>query len=995
MKKRVISFLMAIVLMTTVVSCGKKDSGTVSDGTASGNNTAAQDNTKTQGATGAQGNEQVLINEGEDTETKVEYRDYEGENSSMFLEKGEKIAVISPSALPSREQTDSTIQGLKDWGYEPVEGKHVCDETRSLDDVMEDLTWALEDPEIKAIFCVRGGYGASEVADALPKEKIKDAQKLIIGYSDITVYHSAWTTAGIPSIHSCMSGTFNGLPDSCFEATEKILEGEMPSYTCEKDELGIEGTAKGVLIGGNLATLTAVLDSAYDCTRTGKPYILFLEDVGENVQHIHRYLTVLKHNGVLDNAAGIVFGEWAELPTDLGDYSGSSRGGKFESVADMITRQFLTDINVPVAFGFPAGHGDINYPLLMGEMAELNVNADNFTLTCGVQDDVERLLGQWTLDEKIEQMMLVSFRKMEDTSAENGEEASTEAINVTSVNQTMAEYFKQYGYGGVLLFGENFVDAEQTMNLISDMQAASRLPLFIAVDQEGGSVARVSFGTTGVGNMALAATGDPENAGKMAGIYGKELALLGINMDFAPVVDINNNPNNPVIGVRSFSDSPEVVSEYAVSYMKGLHENGVISSLKHFPGHGNTDTDSHTGFPRIDLSLDQLKENELIPFKSAIDAGADMVITAHIQYPEIETQTYTSISTGEEVYIPATMSHRILTDILKGEMGFKGVIVTDALDMKAISDNFAPEDVMLMTINAGADLIMLPPIHNMAEFEQVHEMIETAKRLAKEGKISEDTIDDSVRRILTLKQKYGLLGDYADNASEERLATAKAGVGSSENRQVAWDMAEKALTLLKNENDAFPVKISEGESTLILFSDSCASRIGTGELVKQMLKEQEVYGDDSQIVVMKNDAENAAACIDAAKAADHCILVHRMYQKENLDPTNEEGISSGVFDNIIDSLHEDGKKVILISCQLPYDAARFTDADAILLSYNSGAMTQIPPESGAGSAYAPNLAVALMACFGDGNVTGTLPVNLPELDDSYGFTENILYKSGN
>lgn len=624
----------------------------------------------------------------------------------------------------------------------------------------------------------------------------------------------------------------------------------------------------------------------------------------------------------------------------------------------------------------------------------INAEEDTITLTTVVKSDVERIMKEWSLEKKIEQMMLISFRKLEDTSVEKSPEEAAEPSDVTYVNQTMAECFVQHCYGGVLLFGENFVDAEQTMKLISDMQTASELPLFIAVDQEGGSVARVGFGTTGVGNMALAATGDPENAREMAQVYGKELSLLGINMDFAPVVDINNNPNNPVIGVRSFSDSPEVVAKYAVSYMKGLNENGVISSLKHFPGHGNTDTDSHTGFPRIDLSYEQLKEYELIPFREAIDAGADMVMTAHIQYPQIETDTYTSTSTGEEVYIPATMSHRILTDILRNDIGFEGVIVTDALDMKAISDNFAPEDVMLMTINAGADLIMLPPIYNSAQLAQVHEMIETAKKLAREGKISEETINDSVRRILTLKEKYGLLETSDFEVNGERLDAAAAGVGSSENRQQARDMAGKALTLLKNDDNSFPIKMSDGESVLILFADSCASRVGTGDLVRQLLKEKGVIGDDSQLVVMKNDAANAGECLEAVKAADHCILVHRMYRKDNLDPTTDEGLSSGVFDDIIDSLHEEGKKVILVSCQLPYDAARFTGADAILLSYNSGAMTQIPPVSGPGSAYAPNLEVALMACFGDGKVTGTLPVNLPELDENYGFTDNILYKSG-
>ena len=327
-----------------------------------------------------------LIDEGVDTVTKVTYSRYSGKNADMFLSKGDKIAVISPSALPSREQADAVVDGLKQWGYEPVEGKHVCDAVRTEEDILEDLEWALRDPEIKAIFCVRGGYGASEIADKLSLELIRDSRKLIIGYSDITIYHSAWTSVGVPSVHSCMSATFQGLSEACVEAEEKLLMGEMPAYTCESSPYCRTGKAKGILIGGNLSTFTAVLGSVYDCTKSGEPYILFLEDVNENMQHIHRYLTVLKHLGILDKAAGIVFGEWTEMPVDLVDYDGLSRGGKFGSVAEMISRQFLDDTDIPVAFGFPAGHGDINYPMLMGEMAELEVESDEFTLNFGVGD---------------------------------------------------------------------------------------------------------------------------------------------------------------------------------------------------------------------------------------------------------------------------------------------------------------------------------------------------------------------------------------------------------------------------------------------------------------------------------------------------------------------------------------------------------------------------------------------------------------------------------
>lgn len=623
--------------------------------------------------------------------------------------------------------------------------------------------------------------------------------------------------------------------------------------------------------------------------------------------------------------------------------------------------------------------------------APLSVGAKNESKT-------DRILRSMTMREKVEQMMLVSYRVWEETpeSGKGSDEASL--VNVTELNNTIRADLMGHDYGGVLLFGENFVDARQTLRLVSDIQDTNLkgggLPLLVTVDQEGGSVARISFGTSGVGNMALAATGDPSDTTQMAEIYGKEMSLLGLNTDFAPVVDVNNNPNNPIIGCRSFSDSPKVVAEYGVSYIEGLHETGTIATLKHFPGHGNTDTDSHTGFPLIESTYEELKNCELIPFREAIDAGADMVMTAHIQYPKIETGTYTSVSTGKQVYLPATMSHKILTDILRKDMGFEGVIVSDALDMAAITENFADEDVLSMTINAGVNLLILPPVFDSKGFKHLDDMVETAVRLAEDGTIDTQMIDDSVRRILTLKEKYGLLDISDFSVTEEKLLEAEKGVGSSANRDVAWNIANKSLTVVKNENNAFPISLGSKEKALILFADNCASRSGAGKLAARELIKKGIIADESQIIVIDNADEDREKCIIAAKEADHCILVQRTYNAACLNPGTDDGSFSAVFDEIIASRHENGKKVVVVSCSLPYDAARFMDADACVLSYNSTTMREIPNESGKGSAYAPNLVAALVSCFGNEERTGILPVNIPEIDKDYKMTEKILYKRG-
>ena len=325
-----------------------------------------------------------VISEGVDTKIEITgYSEYDGPHKDLFLKEGDRIAVISPSALPSREQADAVIAGLKEWGYEPVEGKYVCTNPRTLQNCKEDLEWALNDPTIKGIFCVRGGYAASDVMDIMPEGAIAKAGKIIIGYSDISVYHSAWTVEGLSSIHSSMSATFMDLPEECVEPTKNMLKGNIPSYKCEASGFDKQGTAEGILIGGNLSTLMTSVNTWYDSTNTDKPYILFLEEVDADMMFIHRCLATLKHKGVLDNAKGIIFGEWVDFRTYCEVFDGSSRGGVFTSVADMITREFVNDLDVPVAFGFPAGHGERNFPLLMGEQVKLDVGEDGYTLEWG------------------------------------------------------------------------------------------------------------------------------------------------------------------------------------------------------------------------------------------------------------------------------------------------------------------------------------------------------------------------------------------------------------------------------------------------------------------------------------------------------------------------------------------------------------------------------------------------------------------------------------
>ncbi|MBR6155994.1 MAG: glycoside hydrolase family 3 protein [Lachnospiraceae bacterium] len=606
-------------------------------------------------------------------------------------------------------------------------------------------------------------------------------------------------------------------------------------------------------------------------------------------------------------------------------------------------------------------------------MLTMLVQAVPLTAMAGNEDTPEKILAGMTLEDKVSQMMVVSLRGW---TAEDGT-----AQPLAELNDTVRGYLAYRHVGGVVVFAENCKEAGKTIRLISDMQTANRaggnrIPLLVCADQEGGRVARLGDGTTGPGNMALAATANPDNARVMGQITGQELSLLGINTDLAPVVDVNDNPANPVIGTRSFGDDPMKVAAYGSAFMLGLHQENVMSVLKHFPGHGNTDTDSHTGLPMVDRNLAQLSVNELIPFKAAIDNGAEMVMTAHIQYPQIETGTYTSISTGEQIYLPATMSKTILTDILRGQMGFEGVIMSDALEMDAISKNFSTDDTLILTINAGVNILLPQAVYSAEDLAKVDAMIERTVQLVREGKIDPARIDDSVLRILRMKEKSGLLSQTDFAATPEKVAAAEAGVGSEAHRKAAWDIMAEALTVYKNENQAYPVQVKENEKVLLLFTGS--AYVGAGAYAEQNLKQNGFVPENAVFMNMVVSKDTEADCLAAAGAADHVVVISNVQSAGAMDPSKDAGYPMVIANRVIEQCHQKGQTVCVISSQLPYDVAVYANADAILLAYGSGAMRTVPPASGAGSAFAPNLPAALGAVFGAVEVSGSLPVKAAE-----------------
>lgn len=306
----------------------------------------------------------------------------------------------------------------------------------------------------------------------------------------------------------------------------------------------------------------------------------------------------------------------------------------------------------------------------------------------------------------------------------------------------MRQNLEQYPVGGIAVFKKNIQDENQLSSLIADFQSASKIPMIVAVDEEGGAVARLAnheaFSLPKYTSARdIGKTGDPEQARQMGRTIGGYLRFYGFNLDFAPVADVDSNPANPVIGRRAYSTDAQQTAQMVAAAVEGFHEAGMLCTVKHFPGHGDTGQDSHYGTATSYKTWEEMKAMEMLPFEAGITAGADVVMTAHITTPNATTDG-----------LPASLSYTMITERLRGELGFQGVIVTDALEMNAIKNHFTPAESAVAALRAGADVLLMPS-DLRAAFDGVVQAVE-------DGTFSEERLNESVRRILTLKQKAGL-----------------------------------------------------------------------------------------------------------------------------------------------------------------------------------------------------------------------------------------------
>ncbi|TVP98299.1 MAG: hypothetical protein EA359_18495 [Balneolaceae bacterium] len=396
--------------------------------------------------------------------------------------------------------------------------------------------------------------------------------------------------------------------------------------------------------------------------------------------------------------------------------------------------------------------------------------------------DVDSLLYGMTLEEKIGQLFIVPAY---------GRFNNSRTPEVLRLKRLIRDY-----HIGGLIFFQGDVYGQGVLH--NQLQQVSDIPLWITQDMEFGAAMRVAGTTRFTPAMGIAATGDPRNAYIKGQITAREAKALGVHQVFAPVLDVNNNPENPVINVRSFSADPSIVSEYAIRFMEGMQHEGVMATGKHFPGHGDTDTDSHLALPTIAHDFARLASLELIPFRNAIDSGLQSVMSAHINFP--------NISTG--VGLPGTLDPSIVQGILIDSLRFDGLIVTDGLEMQGITNHYSPGEAVIMSILAGVDLMLISPDEMTA--------IQELKTAVEIGRISEERIDYSVRKILKLKNEAGLF--------ENRFLDVEAlshSVNTPEYQAEANRIARESVTVLKDSGNILPVRSSTVNQVLVVsVSDS-------------------------------------------------------------------------------------------------------------------------------------------------------------------------------
>ncbi|MEH7179132.1 beta-N-acetylhexosaminidase [Neobacillus vireti] len=529
------------------------------------------------------------------------------------------------------------------------------------------------------------------------------------------------------------------------------------------------------------------------------------------------------------------------------------------------------------------------------------------------------------LRNKVGQLMVVGFK---------GKTASEE----------IKELIRDFHVGGIILFGRNIGTPQEILALTSELQktakeAGHEHPLLICIDQENGVVRRLGEGATIFpGAMLLGATNLPDNAYKVGLGTGKELKALGINWNLAPVLDVNNNADNPVIGVRSFGESAEKVSLFGKMAMKGMQDAGVITTLKHFPGHGDTNVDSHLDLPVIAHDMERLEEIELKPFVESIQEGADTVMSAHVYFPAIEDQQG----------VPATLSKKVITGLLRNKLQFNGVVTTDCMEMNAIANTIGTARGGVEAIKAGVDLIMVSHLHNLQK-----DTIEAIARAVESGEIEDAALNAAFERVTRLKEKY-LNWDELQLKDEISVPSV---VGCEEHEQTAKDIYRQGVTVVKNSG-VLPLAADSTQRVLVVYSENSYTMQVEDKRYSSMLLGKSIKEIDpsAHVVELSNPPteEEINTISEQAKEYEAIVVGTLTALPGNSQIT------------LVEKLHDTGVPVVVVATRSPYDIAYLPDVAAYLCTYEFSY---------------PALKMAAAAIYGLEKVSGTLPVTIPSFQN--------------
>ncbi|MEO2202757.1 glycoside hydrolase family 3 N-terminal domain-containing protein [Paenibacillus pabuli] len=538
--------------------------------------------------------------------------------------------------------------------------------------------------------------------------------------------------------------------------------------------------------------------------------------------------------------------------------------------------------------------------------------------------DWDKLISYMTVSEQVGQMLMPDIRQW------NGKVTTT-------VNEGLKTNIHDQYLGGLILFDKNIVDTRQVTTFTHNLQTeAGDIPMFLGIDQEGGVIKRIPGGTNLPGQMALGATGDTALAEAAGQLTGEELKALGLNINFAPVLDINSNPDNPIIGMRSFSSDADLVTRLGLATITGLHQSGIIAAVKHFPGHGDTTVDSHLGLPVLTHNRERLDSVELKPFQAAIENGVEMIMTAHIAFPAIDNEQVTSLKDGQRVPVPATLSKKVLNGLLREELGYEGLIISDAFTMDGIAEHFGEDQAVERAVNAGVDIILMPQDSAAAH--------QTLVNAVKNGSIPIGTIHASVERILELKAKYGLFERRESLTS--KLAELNQVIGSEGHRKVEREIAERAVTLLASRDGMHPDSFQQGDRVVIVAAEEEQAK----QLERQLKQASTSLSLKTEIAVI-----GQAQTKEAIASADYVILAS--YQFRNV--ASQFGWIA--YQALINEMNSRNQRYTLLSLGNPYETIYLKNIRSGLAVYGK---------------QEPNTEAGINVLLGQQEAKGTLPVRI-------------------